>query len=151
MASQGLLSLPAGIALILGANVGTCITAVLASIGRPHEAVRASVVHVVFNILGVAIWLPFLEPLANAVTWLSPRSADLTGLARLAADTPRQIANAHSLFNVVNALVFLPFTTLLAALAERLVPDRELAEEEMVRARYLNGALLGTPPLAMEL
>ena len=150
MASQGLLSLPAGIALILGANVGTCITAVLASIGRPHEAVRASVVHVVFNVLGVAIWLPFLEPLVTAVTWLSPGSADLKGLARLAADTPRQIANAHSLFNVVNAFVFLPFTTLLAAFAERLVPDRELAEEEILRARYLNGALLGTPPLALE-
>ena len=150
MASQGLLGLSGGIALILGANVGTCVTALLASIGRPHEAVRASVVHVVFNLAGVAIWLPFLDHLATAVTAFSPRATGLSGLAKLAAETPRQIANAHTLFNLTNALVFLPFTTWLAKLAELLVRDRDLAEEELIRARYLNGALLGTPPLALE-
>jgi phosphate:Na+ symporter len=150
MASQGLLSLSGGIALILGANIGTCVTALLASIGRPREAVRAGGVHILFNILGVAIWLPFLGDLGAMVTWLSPKSPELTGLARLAADTPRQIANAHTLFNVANAFIFLPFTTLLARLVERLVPDRELLEEELLRARYLNGALLGTPSLALE-
>jgi len=150
MASQGLLSLPGGIALILGANVGTCVTALLASIGKPHEALRASVVHVLFNVVGVLIWLPFLGLLAEWVTRFSPKAPELAGLARVAAETPRQIANAHTLFNVVNALVFLPFTTLLASLAERLVADRELAEEEMIRARYLDGALLGTPSLALE-
>jgi phosphate:Na+ symporter len=150
MASQGLIGLPGGIALILGANVGTCVTALLASIGKPHEALRASVVHVLFNVIGVLIWLPFLGPLADLVVRLSPKSPELSGLARLAAETPRQIANAHTLFNIANALIFLPFTTVLASLAERLVADRELAEEELIRARYLNGALLGTPTLALE-
>jgi phosphate:Na+ symporter len=149
-ASQGLLSLPGGIALILGANIGTCITALLASIGKPHEAVRAAVVHVLFNVAGVLVWLPFLGELAELVTRVSPKSPDLVGLARLAAEAPRQIANAHTFFNVVNALAFLPFTAVLAFVAERLVPDRELAEEERVRARYLNGALLATPSLALE-
>jgi phosphate:Na+ symporter len=150
MAGQGLMSLPGGIALILGANIGTCVTALLASIGKPHEAVRAAVVHVLFNTIGVALWLPFLGELAVFASSLSPKSPELTGLARLAAETPRQIANAHTIFNSANALLFLPFTTLLASLAERLVADRALVEEELIRARYLNGALLGTPSLALE-
>ncbi len=61
MASEGLLTLPAGIALALGANIGTCVTAMLASMGKPVEAVRAAVVHILFNIIGVLIWLPFIS------------------------------------------------------------------------------------------
>jgi phosphate:Na+ symporter len=150
MASQGLISLSAGIVLILGANVGTCVTALLASIGKPREAVRAAVVHVLFNLLGVALWIGVIGQLAEWVTWLSPRSESLSGAARLAADTPRQIANAHTLFNVANSLIFLPLTGLLARLCERLVPDRPLPEEELIRARYLDAALLDTPSLALE-
>jgi phosphate:Na+ symporter len=145
-----LVALPGGIALILGANIGTCVTALLASIGRPHEAVRTAVVHVLVKIVGVALWLPFLDHFAEAVTWLSPKSPELTGLARLAAETPRQIANAHTIFNTINSLAFLPFTGVLVWAARKLVADRALAEEELIRARYLNGALLQTPSLALE-
>ncbi|MCP4001426.1 MAG: Na/Pi cotransporter family protein, partial [Gammaproteobacteria bacterium] len=60
MATEGLLSLPGGIALALGANIGTCVTALLAALGKPAEAVRAAIVHIFFNILGVLIWLPFI-------------------------------------------------------------------------------------------
>ena len=60
MASQGFITLPAGIALIFGANIGTCVTALLASIGKPKEAIRAAVVHIVFNIIGVVIWIGFI-------------------------------------------------------------------------------------------
>jgi phosphate:Na+ symporter len=150
MASQGLLTLPAGIALILGANVGTCVTALLAAIGKPREAVRAALVHVLFNSLGVALWVGFIGDLAAAVKAISPGHAGLSGTALLAASVPRQIANAHTLFNVVNALVFLPLGGLLARLAERLVPDRPVGVEDEVRARYLDESLLETPTLALE-
>jgi phosphate:Na+ symporter len=150
LASQGLIALPAGIALIFGANVGTCVTALLAAIGKPREAVRAALVHVLFNILGVLLWIAWIDELAAVVTVLSPRAPELAAAERLAAETPRQIANAHTLFNVANTLVFLPFSALLARVVERLVPDRPLQEEEVVRARYLDEALLATPGLALQ-
>jgi phosphate:Na+ symporter len=150
MASQGLITLPAGIALIFGANVGTCVTAMLAAIGKPREAVRAAVVHVLFNVIGVLLWIGLIPQLAEWVTEFSPHAPGLTGADLRAADTPRQIANAHTLFNVVNAFVFLPFATLLASIVERLVPDRPLADEEEIRARYLDEALLDSPSLALQ-
>jgi len=150
MASQGLITLPAGIALILGANVGTCITVMFASIGKPREAVRAGVVHVLFNLIGVLLWLGFIPQLAQWVTTLSPSLPGLAGADRLAAETPRQIANAHTLFNLVNALVFLPFASLLARSVEMLVPDRPVAQEELIRARYLERGFLSTPALALQ-
>ncbi len=75
MASEGLLTLPAGIALALGANIGTCVTAMLASMGKPVEAVRAAVVHILFNIVGVLIWLPFISQLAELAVAVSPGDA----------------------------------------------------------------------------
>lgn len=150
MASGGLITLPTGIALVFGANIGTCVTALLAAIGKPREAVRAALVHVMFKVVGVALWIGFIPQFAELITWLSPTAADLSGSAKLAADTPRQIANAHTLFNVVNAFVFLPFAGLVTVLAERMVPDRPLVEEELLRAKYLDDALLDTPVLALE-
>lgn len=150
MASEGLVTLPAGIALILGANVGTCATAILAALGKPREAMRAAAVHVLFNIAGVVIWLPFLDQLARFTTWLSPAATALDGTARLAADVPRQIANAHTTFNVVSTLLFLGLTPLFARVAVRLVPDRPKREEEQVQARYLDEVLLSTPALALD-
>ncbi|MCU7810233.1 MAG: Na/Pi cotransporter family protein, partial [Candidatus Thiodiazotropha sp. (ex Notomyrtea botanica)] len=100
MASQGFITLPAGIALAFGANIGTCVTAMLAAIGKPREAIRAALVHVLFNVAGVLLWLAFIPNLAEVVMMISPVSSDLPEGARLAADTPRQIANAHTIFNL---------------------------------------------------
>jgi phosphate:Na+ symporter len=151
MASQGFITLPAGIALAFGANIGTCVTALLASIGKPREAVRAAVVHIMFNVAGVLIWLPFISVLADFVTSISPAYPDLAGSERMAAETPRQIANAHTIFNISNTLIFIWFTTQIARLVEKLVPDRPLAEEGIiVRAKYLDEELLATPSLALD-
>ena len=150
LASQGFISLEAGIALVFGANVGTCVTALLAALGKPREAVRAAVVHVLFNVLGVVIWLGFIGVLADVVQAISPQATSLTGTERLAAETPRQIANAHTVFNIVNTLLFLPFTGLLARLVVRLVPERPEAEEAVVQPRYLDDILLSTPALALD-
>jgi len=151
MAGQGFINLPTGIALAFGANIGTCITALLASIGKPREAVRAAVVHILFNIAGVLIWVGLIGQLADFVRWISPTYPDLTGSARLAAEAPRQIANAHTLFNVANTLLFIGLAGQFARLAEWLVPDKPLDEEGLVvQAKYLDDELLATPSLALD-
>lgn len=156
MATEGLVSLPAGIALAFGANIGTCVTALLAAIGKPRIAVQASMVHLLFNVFGVALWFFFIPYLADFVIWLSPAAdATLTGQAKLAAEAPRQIANAHTVFNIANTLIFLPFAPLLAKLVEKMLPIKEATAEETLEARfkpkYLDEGMLQTPPLALSM
>jgi len=150
MATQGFITLPTGIALAFGANVGTCITAILASIGKPREAVRAAVVHILFNIFGVLLWLGFIDQLAQLVTWFSPSYEMLTGAAKMAAETPRQIANAHTLFNIANTIIFIGFTTQFARLVEWLIPDRPIEESLSVTPKFLNEEFISTPSLALD-
>jgi phosphate:Na+ symporter len=151
MALQGLISLEAGIALALGANIGTCATAGLASIGKPREAVRVAVAHVTFKIVGVLIIFSFIPQLADLVRNISPAAdAGLVGMDKLAAETPRQIANAHTIFNVGIALVFLPFASLFARFCEWIVPDRPMQEGLIAKPRFLDDALIDTPSLALE-
>jgi phosphate:Na+ symporter len=151
MAGQGFITLPAGIALAFGANIGTCVTALLAAIGKPREALRASVTHVLFNVAGVLLWIAFVDELAEVVTALSPVYDDLDGVQRLAAEAPRQIANAHTIFNVANTFIFIWFTTLIARLVEWMVPDRPLDVEGVISAKYLDEDVLSTPSIALDL
>ena len=151
MASQGFITLPAGIALAFGANIGTCVTAMLASIGKPREAVRAAMVHVLFNVAGVVLWFLFIPQLAEVVTSLSPTYPELTGIDKLGAETPRQIANAHTIFNIANTIIFIGFTAQFARLVEKLIPDRPIEEEGLVvTAKYLEPDLLKTPAFALD-
>jgi len=150
MASSGLITLPAGIALAFGANIGTCVTAILASLGKPVEAVRAAVVHITFNIAGVLLWVMFIPQLADFVVSISPSSPELSGKARIAADVPRQIANAHTVFNIANTLLFIGFTNFFARLAEKLVPERPVEEKIIVEPRYLEEDALKVPAMALE-
>jgi phosphate:Na+ symporter len=156
MATEGLVSLPAGIALAFGANIGTCVTAMLAAIGKPRAAVQAAVAHLLFNVFGVMLWLFFIPYLADFVIWLSPAAnTSLTGQAKLAAEAPRQIANAHTVFNVANTLIFLPFAGLLAKLVQKLVPIKELTiEQEAIakfKPKYLSDTMLETPAIALSM
>jgi phosphate:Na+ symporter len=152
MASEGLLGLPAGIALALGANIGTAVTTALMGIlsAKSTEAVRASAVHVIFNVVGTLIWLPFIWLLVDMAIWISPASTELNGVARDAADVPRQIANANTLFNVINTLLFIGFTAWFARLAERLVPERAPTEGIIVEPMFLDEAALAAPSVALQ-
>jgi phosphate:Na+ symporter len=150
LGSQGLISLEQGIALVLGANIGTCVTALLAAIGKPRHAVRPAVVHVLFNVSGVLIWFGFIDELAQFARWLSPASAELAGMERLAAEIPRQIANAHTLFNVGNTLIFIWFTGVFAWVVTKLVPEKEVTEAGEIEPRFLDPELLETPSLALD-
>jgi len=151
MATAGLISLPAGIALAFGANIGTCVTALLAAIGKPTDAIRAAVVHVTFNIIGVLVWVMFIPQLADLVAAISPAAPELSGKARMAAEVPRQIANAHTVFNVANTLLFIGFTTTFARVAERLVPEKPPIEEKLiVEPLFLDTEVVHVPAIALE-
>ncbi len=150
LATQGFISLEAGIALVLGANVGTCITAILSAIGKPRDAVKVAVVHVVFNLVGVLLLAAFIPQFAELVRLVSPTDPALSGAERLAAEVPRQVANAHTLFNVANTLLFIGFTGALAALVERVVPRPAAAAVERGRPVYLQEMFLDQPALALD-
>ena len=149
LGSQGLVSLPAGIGLLLGANVGTTVTALLASIGRPREAQRAALIHLIFKVVGVLIWVFLIQQLIWLAVQVSPSHPELSGTARLAAETPRQIANAHTLFNVANTLLFLPLVNVFVWLVRRLLPDRP-DDAYRVRIKYLDEGLVKTPAFALD-
>jgi len=150
MATEGLISLPAGIALAFGANIGTCVTALLAAIGKTVEAKRAAAVHTLFNIAGVLVWVLFIPLLVDIVVAVSPASPDLSGKARMAAEVPRQIANAHTIFNVANTLLFIGFTTSFARLVEWLLPEKAADERIIVKPKYLDAEVIEVPSVALE-
>jgi len=137
MAATGLISLELSIALVLGANIGTSVTAQLASIGKPVDAKRVAAIHTMFNVIGVLIWIPFIQVLASLALRVSP-----------ADDIPRQIAWAHTIFNVANLFIFIWFTTWFAKAANALIKDRP--KDEVVKTRYLSDDLLATPSIALD-
>ena len=152
MASNGFLTLPAGIALSLGADIGTTVTAILAAIGKSREALRTAMIHVQFNILGVLIWLPFIPELASLAIFISAHDV-LNGqtMEILAQNTPREIANANTLFKLTAVMLFLPMIPLFLWSVYKLFPV--LPEEKTIgefQSIFLDKALLGTPSLAMK-
>jgi phosphate:Na+ symporter len=138
LANDGLISLETGIALTLGANIGTSVTAVVGSIGQSREAQQAAAVHVLFNTVGALLWIPLIGPLAEICRQIAPN------------DIGRQIAWATTIFNVGNTFVFIWFTKPLAKLVRRLIPVRPKAIPEVVQPKYLDDVLLDTPALALD-
>lgn len=152
LAIQGLLTLEAGIPLILGANIGTCITAGLAAVNGSRDAKRVALAHTLFQVVGVLIFVWWIPWFAEIVRWLSPKSmVSVNDAAYLAQVVPRQLANAHTVFNVAAALLMLPFLGWAAKIVVRILPDKEEVEEEFYTPRYLDDALLTTPVLALSL
>jgi phosphate:Na+ symporter len=135
LASHELISLPGAVAIVVGANIGTCATALAASVGATAEAKRVAVAHIAFKVLGAALVFPLIGPFTAFV-------------ASTAAEPARQVANAHTFFNLGISLAFLPFTSLAARIIETLVPDDE-REDTPFRTRYLDERALEQPSLAL--
>jgi phosphate:Na+ symporter len=151
MAGNGFLTLPAGIALVMGADIGTCFTAMLASIGKSRDAVRTALVHVGFNVLGVLIWLPFIGVLAYLASSVSPTATGLDEMATLAANTPREIANANTIFKATALLLFLPLIPLFIWVVYKLVPIGESDKAQRnFSPQFLDETLLKSPDMAMD-
>ncbi|MFZ5952774.1 MAG: Na/Pi cotransporter family protein, partial [Candidatus Rifleibacteriota bacterium] len=127
------LALKAAVPIILGDNIGTCITAVLAAIGTTRNAQRAALVHTLFNVFGTIIVLPILDPYASLIM-------------KTSGDSVRQVANSHTFFNIANALLFLPLTGMLERASMLILPKNE---EDVQMVTNLDKRLLATPPIAI--
>lgn len=127
LAVSGVIGLPTAVYVLFGQNIGTCITAVLASIGTSRNAKRTTVIHLMFNIIGTALF--------TAVCMATPLAAFMVSLT---PDNPAaQIANMHTLFNIVTTLLLLPFGTYLAELATKILPDRGTEDIDMMHLAYI--------------
>jgi len=115
LASGGLIPFSSAVFVLFGQNIGTCITAVLASIGTNRSAKRTTIIHLLFNLIGTTIFtiLCFTSPVTDLIASITP------------GKPAAQIANMHTTFNIVTTLLLLPFGNLLAALATKILPDRE--------------------------
>ena len=138
LASQGIIPLEVAIPVLFGDNIGTCITALLASIGTNISARRAAVAHVMFNIFGAILFLVFLKWFIDFVLLISPDG-----------DISRQIANAHTSFNILSTVIFLPLVGFLEKTAIKMVPG----EEEIVSTGpiYLDERIINSPSIALSL
>ena len=132
LGTEGLLPLEAAIPIIFGDNIGTTITAVLAALGTGRAARQACTAHVLFNVIGVCIWLP-LMPL-----WIGFIESSSSSIGH-------QIANAHTMFNICNTILFLPFVNVFAALIRKLIPDAERIDRR--DAAYLDPHLIQRTPV----
>jgi len=150
MATQGFVTLEVGILIVFGAKIGTCITALLAAIGKPRDALRAALVHVLYNILGALVWIAFIDILARMAIAISPSYETLTASERLAAEVPRQVANAATIWATANVVIFLPFVALFSRAVTLIVPDRPEPDTAIVRPKYLDDTLIAVPALGLE-
>lgn len=131
---QELLTFSSALTLIMGSNVGTCITALLASYGTSLSAKRAALAHILFNLFGVVVFLLFLNPFSEL-------------MIKTASTVPRQIANAHTVFNVGTTIFVLPFFNYFINIINRILPGEEGAIE--LGPRFLDKRMLKTPAVAI--
>lgn len=151
LATAGLIHFESAAALVMGQNIGTTITAYLASLGATTNAKRAAYAHILFNVLGV-IWIIILfDPFMDAVKWGLPY--DLSSQTEVDGQmiftmVGVGIATTHSIFNIVNTLLFLPFTGHLARFLERIQPDKPF--KEAPHLTHLDVRMLETPVIGIE-
>ncbi|QZY54556.1 Na/Pi cotransporter family protein [Crassaminicella profunda] len=138
LASEGLLPIEASLPIIFGTNIGTCVTAMLSSIGANRTAKRAAFVHFMFNILGTIMFMVLFKNITiTLVKQFSP------------TDAARQLANAHTLFNIANTLLLLPFAGILVRLANKVLPLKDFEVVEQRGIQYLDERMLETPSVAI--
>lgn len=149
LGGQGFLSMEAGIPLLIGANLGTAITAVLASLNASRESKQVAIAHTLFKVVGVLLLIWWIPGFSKLIESISP-SADLYNepMKNLALVLPRQIANAHTVYNIILALLFIPFVKPFANLVNLIFP----VKPEVIfkpKTKYLDYELLKTPALAI--
>lgn len=138
------IGLAGAIPILFGDNIGTTITAVLASIGQTKDAKRTAVAHCVFNISGTFLFIWFVGPFAKLIQMISPKGPEIEVISR-------QIANAHTIFNCVMTLVWVPLIWLMVKIVMRIIPDGRKEQYSLSEPLYLDEKLLGQPTAALQL
>ena len=151
LASQGFLSLESAIPLVLGSNIGTAVTAVLASLNASTDAKKVAVAHTLFKFIGVLLIIWWLPKFGEFIEWISPKSSAVNSIEITQDVLPRQIANAHTLFNVALTVIILPFTGFFGKLIDKMIRPKKKAETVESRLKYLNSSYFATPVLALNM
>jgi phosphate:Na+ symporter len=141
LASDHLLDLSAAMPIILGANIGTTVTTLLAMAGASVEGRRAGMAHLVSAVAGVIVFFPLLR-------WFVPLVTNITQTMG-SVSVAREVANGHMIYNIINSFMFIPFVGPLGKLVTMLVPSKKEVEKPKYAARYLNNDLLETPDMAL--
>ena len=137
LASQGVLPITTAVYIIFGDNIGTCTTALISSLGTSRRGKQVALFHLSINIIGTVYFMLFFTGiLTNFVSSIDP------------GNVARQIANAHTIFNIVNVIILFPFTNLLVKMIQTIIPDGE--DDEDTVTRYLDKRILVTPSIALE-
>lgn len=139
-----IIGLAGAIPILFGDNIGTTITALLASIGQPKDAKRAALAHCIFNISGCFLFIWFVEPLAAFIQYISPKGPEIEVISR-------QIANTHTFFNLVMTLIWVPLIGVMVKIVMRLIPDGKVKEVNAVQPKFLDNKLISQPTVALQL
>ncbi|MGL4572107.1 MAG: Na/Pi cotransporter family protein [Clostridium sp.] len=134
LATAGAINIEAALPILFGCNIGTCITAMLSTVGTNKTAHKAAMLHLIFNVGGTILFLPLIGILGKLVTSMSPD------------DVQRQIANSHTVFNIANTAVMLPLRKYLILAVNKIIPGDD--EIEKVGPKYIDDRLLETPVIA---
>lgn len=139
LASQGVLPITAALPVLYGDNIGTCVTSLLSTIGASRNSKRTALMHLCFNVIGTILFIVVLSrPIIRIVENVDP------------TNVPRQIANTHTLFNLVNVVILLPFSNYIVKLAYKLVPlNEEDEDEKLATTKFLDDRMLETPSIAL--
>lgn len=142
---NSIIGLAGAIPILLGDNIGTTITALLASIGQSRDARRTAVAHSIFNISGAFLFIWFIKPYASLIQYISPRGNEIDVISR-------QIANAHTGFNLVMTLIWLPLIGLLVKIVMMIIPDGQEKKQSLPsKPKYLDNKLIGQPTAALHM
>lgn len=141
---SSILGLQGAIPILLGSNIGTTITALLACIGQTRNAKRTAVAHSVFNITGSILFMFIVPWFAKVITLLSPAGTEVEVISR-------QIANAHTAFNVVNTIIWIPLVWLMVKIVMWILPEKKEKETEEQRSQFLDVNVMNQPVVALHL
>ena len=149
LATQGLISLEAAIPLLMGANLGTSITGIIAGISANRDAKKVALAYAIFKLVGVFMLIWFIVPFADLVRFATPELSGSLSAGK-SENMPRLIANAHTIYNVLLTLIVLPFTNLYARFINWMLPTKPQKESSFT-VRYIDKNLLSTPAVALKL
>lgn len=139
LAGTGTINLELAIPFIFGCNIGTCVTALLASIGTSNSAKKAALIHLIFNVVGTILFLPFRQQLISLAQWINT-SSDPDSIKR-------QIANIHTILKILNTIVLFPFIKYLVAFVNKLIPGED--ERDRMTVKFIDDRFLETPVIAV--
>ena len=139
-----IMGLAGAIPVLLGDNIGTTITALIACIGQSKDAKRTALAHCTFNISGALLFIWFTKPYAQFITMISTKGPEVEVIAR-------QIANAHTVFNITMTLIWLPLIWLLVKIVTRIIPDGKTIIAASGEPLFLDDKMMGQPAAALEM